>query len=91
MKFTLNIYKKDGRTKAGERFVAGYDYDRADRAAMEREVKELYPLYTPKDGYRFEIRETYVKRKNIMTGQEVEERYDTPYACSVSSEAYWSN
>lgn len=28
---------------------------------------------------------------NLMTGQEVEENINTPYSCSVASEAYWSN
>lgn len=28
--------------------------------------------------------------KNLMTGQMVMERSDTPYYCSVASEAYWS-
>ncbi len=28
--------------------------------------------------------------KNLMTGVMVEESVDTPFACSVASEAYWS-
>ena len=90
MKFTLEIYKMDRRTKEGMRLVGKYDYERPDRAAMEREIAELFPAYRKQDGYLFEVRETYVKRLNIMSGVEVEERYDTPFACSVSSEAYWS-
>jgi hypothetical protein len=31
------------------------------------------------------------KVRNLMTGQEVEENINTPYSCSVASEAYWSN
>jgi hypothetical protein len=90
MMYTLEIYKKDARTKQGERFVGKYDYDRPDRAAMEREIAALYPTYKQRDGYRFEIHETYVLRKNMMGGAEYQERYDTPRCCSPSSEAYWS-
>lgn len=90
MKFTLEIYKMDRRVKDGKRFVGKYDYDREDRAAMEREIKELFPTYRKADGYLFEIRETFVKRTNFMTGLDFEERYDTPYFASASSETYWS-
>ena len=91
MLFTLEIYKADRRKKSGERLVGKYDYNRKDRAAMEREVRELWPLYRESDGYRFAIHETMVKRTNIMTGREFEERYDLPYHCSLSSETYWSS
>jgi hypothetical protein len=90
MMFTLEIYKMDKRTKEGQRLVGKYDYDRADREAMLRESNELYDLYHPKLGYRFEIHETYVKKHNLLGGGEFMERYDTPYYCSPSSESYWS-
>ena len=41
-------------------------------------------------GYTIEIFETYVVRKNLLTGKEFSERYDTPYYCSPSSETYFS-
>ena len=90
MMFTLEIYKKDARKKTGERLVGKYDYDRADRKAMLRESNELYDLYHPSKGYRFEIHETYVKKHNLLGGNEFMERYDTPYYCSPASESYWS-
>lgn len=90
MMYTLEIYKMDRRTKVGQRLVGKYDFERKDRAAMEREVRELYDIYPPRQGYLFNIVETYVTRKNMMSGKEYQERYDTPYFCSPSSEAYWS-
>jgi hypothetical protein len=90
MMFTLEIYKQDKRTKEGQRLIGKYDYDRKDRASMEREVKELYPTYTAKDGYKFNIVETLVTKRNALSGKEFQERYDTPYYCSPSSESYWS-
>ena len=90
MKFTLEIYKMDRRTKEGQRLVGKYDYDRADRAAMEREIAELFPTYRKRDGYIFNVVETYREVTNMITGKTMFERYDTPYACSVGSEAYWS-
>jgi len=90
MMFTLVIYKLDRRTKAGKRLVGKYDYDRKDRASMEREIAALYPTYKKADGYEFNIVETYVTKRNHITGKEFQERYDTPYYCSASSESYWS-
>jgi hypothetical protein len=90
MLYTVEIYKRDRRVKSGERFVGKYDYDRPDLAAMLREVAELYPTYKQADGYRFEVHETMVTRKNMMSGAAYQERYDTPRHCSPSSEAYWS-
>ena len=90
MKFTLEIYKMDRRTKEGQRLVGKYDYDRADRAAMEREIAALFPTYRKRDGYIFNVVETYREVTNMMTGKTILERYDTPFACSVGSESYWS-
>ena len=91
MKFTLEIYKMDRRTKEGQRLVGKYDYDRADKAAMEREIAALFPTYRKSDGYIFNVVETYREVTNMMTGKTILERYDTPFACSVGSESYWSN
>ena len=88
--FTLEIYKMDRRTREGQRLVGKYDYDRKDRAAMEREIAALHPTYRKIDGYVFNIVETYVTRRNMMGGAEYQERYDTPWHCSPSSETYWS-
>jgi hypothetical protein len=41
-------------------------------------------------GFIVEVFETYVTEKNLMTGKEFKERYDTPYFCSPSSESFWS-
>jgi len=90
MMFTIEIYKTDKRTKKGERLLGKYDFDRKDMEAMTREVKELYPLYSTKDGYHIKIFETYVTKTNLMGGGQFEERYDTPHYCSPSSESYWS-
>ena len=90
MMFTLEIYKQDKRTKEGQRLIGKYDYDRKDRASMEREVAALFPTYKVADGYKFNIVETVVTKRNALSGKEFQERYDTPYYCSPSSESYWS-
>jgi len=88
--YTVVVYKADKRTKAGERLVKTFEH-KSDRAGMKEELKHLYETsWFAKDGYRFEIHETYVTRKNHLTGEEYQERYDTPYFCSPSSESYWS-
>jgi hypothetical protein len=85
--YTVEVYKKDRRTKKGERQVLKKDYDTTDRSMLEHTVKTTW---LARDGYRYEIHETFVVRKNAMNGQEFQERYDTPYYCSPRSETYWS-
>lgn len=85
--YTVEVYKKDRRIKSGERLDRKVDHSTCDRAA----IVEVYAAKYPESkGYRFEIHETYVLRKNMMGGAEYQERYDTPHYCSPSSEAYWS-
>ena len=85
--FTVELYKKDSRTKSGERLVSKVDHDVESLATLEYVTQRRYPTSA---GYRFEIHETYVTRKNMMSGAEYQERYDTPWHCSPSSETYWS-
>ena len=85
--YTVEVYKADRRTKRGERLVQKQDYDTDDLSMLTHTVKHTWRV---SQGYRYEIHETYVTRKNILSGQAYKERYDTPYHCSPSSEAYWS-
>jgi hypothetical protein len=85
--YTVEIYKKDARTKTGERLVSKTDYEVTEKTMLEHTVKHTYRA---SQGFRYEIHETYVKRTNMMGGKEYTERYDTPRYCSPSSEAYWS-
>jgi hypothetical protein len=85
--YTVEIYKTDKRTKAGERLVSKKDYDTDNHSMLEHTVKHSIK---PSKGERYEIHETYVTRKSLMGGKEFRERYDTPYYCSPSSETYWS-
>jgi hypothetical protein len=85
--YTVEIYKKDARTKVGERLVSKKDYDTDNLSMLEHTVKHTYRT---SQGFRYEIHETMVTRTNLMGGAEYQERYDTPRYCSPSSEAYWS-
>ena len=83
--YTVEIYKADRRTKAGERLVLKKDYDTNNLSMLEHTVKT-----SMQKGERYEIHETYVTRTVLGTDREFQERYDTPYYCSPSSETYWS-
>lgn len=83
MDYTVEMYKLDRRTKTGRRMVYKQDYKGVTLEQMER-------MYPKQSGYVHVFHETYVTRKNLMTGKEFQERYDTPYTASASSEAYWS-
>ena len=85
--YTVEIYKTDKRVKSGERLISKNDYNTDNLSMLEHSVKHSIK---PSKGERYEIHETYVTRKNAMTGVEFQERYDTPYYCSPSSETYYS-
>ena len=83
MDYTVEIYKLDRRQKDGRVLVSKTDFEDIDLGDLETLVP-VGPRYVR------EIHETYVIRKNTMTGAEFKERYDTPYFCSPSSESFWS-
>ena len=83
--YTLEIYKFDKRTKEGRRLVAKEDFAPTTKASIEAVAKGKRKL-----GFIVEVYETYVTKTNLIGGKEFQERYDTPYYCSPSSESYWS-
>ena len=92
--YTVELYKTDkrikrderyGRNKTGLRFVEVQDFTPSTRDyidTVEADMRER--------GYVVKVFETFVTRKNMMSGKEYQERYDTPYYCSPSSETYYS-
>ena len=60
--YTVEIYKRDARTKVGERLVSKTDYEVSEKSMLEHTVKHTYRA---SQGFRYEIHETYVKRTNI--------------------------
>jgi hypothetical protein len=88
MEYTVEIFKRDARTKTGERLYRIEDITvNSPRLAVERHYQSVYPT---RSGYRVRLFETLVTRKNLLTGVEFQERYDTPSFCSPSSESFWS-
>ena len=92
--YTFEIFKADkrikkderyGRNKAGLRFVEVKDFAPLTRSHVEALAEDFR-----KEGVVVHVYETFVTRKNMMSGKEYQERYDTPYYCSPSSESYWS-
>jgi len=82
--YTIEVYAQDRRRKSGERLVKKEDL--AVTRSDAQGIQEAYEL----QGYRAELRETFVTRTNLQSGREYEERYDTPLACSPASDTYWS-
>lgn len=90
MSYTLYIYRADRRYKTGERLFSTTVWPAKDDNAMRRTVAELFPLYRPEDGFRFDWTPSTKIVKNLMTGADVEIAHDTPRSCDPSSELYWS-
>jgi len=93
--YTFEIFKADrrikkderyGRNKVGLRFVEVKDFAPLTRSHVETLAEDFR-----KEGLVVHVYETFITRKNMMSGKEYQERYDTPYYCSPSSETYWSN
>ena len=85
IEYTLEIYKKDRRTKEGRRLYAKQDF-----APSTKDYISAVADAKRKLGFEVDVFETYVTKKNLIGGREFRERYDTPYYCSPSSESYWS-
>ena len=83
--YTLEIYKSDKRTKEGRRLIAKQDFEPVTKDYIDTVVKAKIKL-----GFIVEVFETFVTKNNLIGGKEFQERYDTPYYCSPSSESYWS-
>lgn len=88
--YTMYIYKTDRRTKSGERLVYTFVLENRDDAGMLRESRELFDVYPPREGYRFEWFPTMKTVKNLMSGKDIQIPHDTPRSCDPSSELYWS-
>ena len=85
IEYTLEIYKADRRKLNGRRLVTVEAF-----APSTKDYISVVAENKRKLGFIVEVFETYVTRKNAMTGKEYQERYDTPYHCSPSSESFWS-
>ena len=85
--YTVEVYKRDARTRSGQRLVHKSDYDTDNLSMLEHTVKNTWRAA---HGYRYEIHETYVTRRHLMGGGEFRDRYDTPHFCSPASDSYWS-
>ena len=83
--YTLEIYRADRRVKAGRRLYAKQDFAPSTKDYINAVADAKRSL-----GFIVEVFETFVTQKNMMSGREFLERYDTPNFCSPASESYWS-
>jgi hypothetical protein len=92
--YTVELYKADkrikkderyGRNRVGLRFVEVQDFTPSTKDYIDTVATDMRDR-----GYVVKVFETFVTRKNLVGGKEFQERYDTPYFCSPSSETYWS-
>jgi hypothetical protein len=89
--YTLEVCKIDRRTSDGERLVHTMDFSIEPEllANIKNYISE--EVFPASKGFRVEVIETLLTKRNYMTGETFQERYDTPYFCSPSSETFWSN
>lgn len=88
MEYTIEIYKADKRRKDGKRFIEAVEVNSLDKKGAEDVAKSM----VAKDKkLTYEVHQTWVEVRNIMSGKIVKEHYKTPYSCSVGSESYFSS
>ena len=83
---TFVINKKDGRTKKGWKQVSKFD---VTICMSNEEYTEILRQQYPADRYTILAYDTYTMVRNLISGEQVKERTDTPYTLSVASETYW--
>jgi hypothetical protein len=90
--YTLEVFKKDRRTKSGERLFRRYEYRDVSSQWMAEEVSSLSrTTHRPQDGWRLEWHPATVQVTNLQTGRPVEIAYeDVGTAQDPSQERYWS-
>lgn len=90
--YRLFVYRRDRRTKSGERLAGTYDYAGYSGNAMMDECKDLRQLlYRPEDGWRLDWEPMTVMVRSLMTGEMVEIDYrHRGTAMDPSQERYWS-
>jgi hypothetical protein len=92
---TYIIGKPDSNGVARPDHRQSYKTMAAARAALTR-IAKVEPDYDPtryaiaETGVFHDLIEKTVVKKSAMDGKEFEERVNTPYYCSPSSETYWS-
>ena len=89
--YTLEVYRIDRRKKDGKRRVGTYDYTNVSERWIQEEIQSLRHTVCPIDKFIIIKHETWVTKHNLLTGEPFQERYDTPYYCSPSSETFWSS
>ena len=88
--WTMRIYVRDRRCKAGERILKTYAYENKHLHWMLEEVRDLQAGLYAGDKYRFEIDPTYVTVISLMNGEPVRIRAeDQGGPCDPSMESYW--
>jgi len=84
--YEFRTYKTDRRMKKGEKFAGLYTMEFPTPEA----AKTYFDSLPNKVGYRREYNPKWVMRKNLISGLEYCEAWDTPAYLSPSCESYWS-
>lgn len=87
------VYNLSSTKIVGSRSTKHWKSEAAAKAHLTRMGKMGYDVTqyaVAETSFYYANLEKTVTKVNLMTGQEYQERANTPYYCSPSSEAYWS-
>jgi hypothetical protein len=87
------VYNLSSTKIVGSRSTKHWKSEAAAKAHLTRMGKMGYDVTqyaVAETSFYYANLEKTVTRVNLMSGQEYQERANTPYYCSPSSESYWS-
>jgi hypothetical protein len=87
------VYNLSSTKIVGSRNIKHWKSEAAAKAHLTRMGKMGYDVTqyaVAETNFYYANLEKTVTKVNLMSGQEYQERANTPYYCSPSSESYWS-
>ena len=90
MDYTVQVFKRDRRSKAGQRLVQTWNVEAVDGIALQAVVRKMQTQF-PEPQYQVRSQPTYTEVKSLMTGTTVTIRSESRgTANDPSMESYWT-
>jgi hypothetical protein len=90
MDYTVQVFRRDRRTKAGQRLIQTRNVEAVDGIALQTTIREIQTQF-PEPKYQVRSEPTYTEVKSLMTGSTVTIRSESRgTANDPSMESYWT-
>jgi hypothetical protein len=90
MNYTVQVFRRDLRTRAGQRLVHTRQVEAVDGIALQTTIREIQTQF-PEPQYQVRSQPTYTEVRSLMTGTTVTIRSESRgTANDPSMESYWT-